>query len=186
MPGPEYPSARAGVNRPEAKVRKKSARKLLGSREVAPGIALRSRPMTGPVLGLDLGARRIGLALSDEVARIAFPAGHMERSSLAADLAALQTLVKERAVTRIVVGLPLLLSGGDGTGAQAARRFAAALGEATGLPVALLDERFTSAEAERALREAPARRRRRRKEVIDAMAATLLLRTYLQQTEASE
>jgi putative Holliday junction resolvase len=118
--------------------------------------------MTGPVLGLDLGARRIGLAVSDPEARIAFPAGYLERSGLVADLAALKALAEERAVTRIVVGLPVLLGGGDGTGAQAARRFAEALAETTGLPVALLDERFTTAEAERALREAPARRRRRR------------------------
>jgi putative Holliday junction resolvase len=140
--------------------------------------------MTGPVLGLDLGARRIGLAVSDEAARIAFPAGHLTRSGLAADVAALRALAQERAVKRIVVGLPLLLGGGDGTGAQAARRFARALEEATGLPVELLDERFTTAEAERALREAPARRRRRRKDVIDAMAAALLLRTYLERAES--
>ena len=149
------------------------------------GIALPSRPMTGPVLGLDLGARRIGLAVSDEAAQIAFPAGHLERSGLAADLAALQALVKERAVKRIVVGLPLLLGGRDGSGAQAARRFAESLAEATGLPVALLDERLTTAEAERALRQAPARQRRRRKDVIDAMAAALLLRSYLEQADST-
>jgi len=140
--------------------------------------------MTGPVLGLDLGARRIGLAVSDPDARIAFPAGQLERTGLAADLAAVQALVNDRGVTRIVVGLPVLLSGGDGTGARAARQFARALGEATGLPVALVDERLTTAEAERALREAPARRRRGRKQVIDAMAATLLLRSYLAQAES--
>lgn len=136
--------------------------------------------MTGPVLGLDLGARRIGLAVSDETARIAFPAGFLERVGRAADLEALRALASERGVTRIVVGLPLPLGGGDGTAARAARSFAADLAGATGLPVELIDERLTTVEAERALREAPARRRRRRKEVIDAMAATLLLRTYLE------
>ena len=136
--------------------------------------------MTGPVLGLDLGARRIGLAISDEAARIAFPAGHLERLGLEKDLDALQALVHERAVTRIVVGLPMLLNGRDGTGARAARRFAAALAGKTALPVELQDERLTTAEAERTLREAPARRRRGRKRVVDAMAAALLLRTYLE------
>jgi putative Holliday junction resolvase len=139
--------------------------------------------MTGPVLALDLGARRIGLAVSDPEARIAFPAGHLERKGLSADLEAVQALAKERGVTRIVVGLPLLLGGREGSGAEAARRFAAALEQASGLPVALVDERLTTAEAERALREAPARRRRARKQVVDAMAATLLLRSYLEQPE---
>ncbi len=136
--------------------------------------------MTGPVLGLDLGARRIGLAVSDETAQIAFPAGHLERSGLEKDLEALEALVSERAVTRIVVGLPRLLDGREGTGAEAARRFARALSERTALPVELQDERLTSALAERALREAPARQRRDRKQVLDAMAATLLLRTFLE------
>lgn len=155
--------------------------KLLASRQLASEVALPSRRMTGPVLGLDLGARRIGLALSDEAARIAFPAGVLERVGLARDVAALRQLAVERAVTRIVVGLPRLLSGREGVGAEAARRFAAVLGEATGLPVELVDERLTTAEADRALREAPARRRRQRKQVIDTLAATLLLRTYLDQ-----
>jgi len=138
--------------------------------------------MTGPVLGLDLGARRIGLAVSDQAGQIAFPAGYLDRSSLEADLAALEALVAERAVRRIVVGLPRLLDGRDGTGAAAARRFAAALADRIALPVELEDERLTTAEAERALREAPARRRRDRKHLLDAMAATLLLRGYLART----
>jgi len=139
--------------------------------------------MTGPVLALDLGARRIGLAVSDPEARIAFPVGYLERRGLDADLASIADLVRERGVSRIVVGLPLRLAGGEGTGAQAARRFARALVEATGLPVELLDERLTTAEAERALQEAPARTRRSRKQVIDAMAASLLLRSYLERAE---
>jgi putative Holliday junction resolvase len=138
--------------------------------------------MTGPVLGLDLGARRIGLAVSDEGGQIAFPAGHLDRSGLEKDLAALAALVSERAVKRIVVGLPRLLDGREGSGAAEARRFAAALADRTALPVELEDERLTTALAERALREAPARRRRDRKQLLDAMAATLLLRGYLART----
>jgi putative Holliday junction resolvase len=141
--------------------------------------------MTGPVLGLDLGARRIGLALSDETARIAFPAGSLTRESEEKDLAALAALAEERGVTRIVLGLPLLLDGRDGSAAREARRFAGILSDRTGLAVELQDERFTTSLAERALREAPARRRRGRKQVVDAMAATLLLRTWLERSEAS-
>jgi putative Holliday junction resolvase len=86
---------------------------------------------------------------------------------------------------RVVVGLPLHLDGREGTGAAAARAFATALEEASGLPVELVDERWTTREAERALREAPARRRRGRKQVVDAMAATLLLRTWLERAAGS-
>lgn len=139
--------------------------------------------MTGPVLGLDLGARRIGLALSDDAGKIAFPAGYLERSGLEKDLLALVELIGERGVTRIAVGLPLHLDGGAGVGAQAARQFADALARASDRPVELIDERLTTVEAERALQGAPSGKRRKRKEVIDSMAATLLLRTYLAQIE---
>jgi putative pre-16S rRNA nuclease len=134
----------------------------------------------GPVLGLDLGARRIGLAVSDAGATIAFPIGALERRSPASDLAALCDLIRERSVTRVVIGLPLHLDGRSGTGADAARRFAATLAEAASLPVSLVDERWTTALAERTLRDAP-RGHRRRKENVDAVAATLILRTYLEQ-----
>ena len=136
--------------------------------------------MEGPVLGIDLGARRIGLAVSDPDRRIAFPAGYLERSGLQKDLAALKQLAVERGACRIVVGLPLQLDGHEGVGARAARDFARALADATALPVELLDERLTTAEAERALREAPRKARRARKQVVDAMAATLLLRGWLE------
>jgi len=135
--------------------------------------------VTGPVLALDLGVRRIGLAVSDAAGAIAFPVGALERRGLARDLEALGELARERAVVRVVVGLPLHLDGRSGSGAEAARRFGDALAQATGLPVELLDERWTSALAERALRDAP-RRKRRRKESVDALAATFILRTFLE------
>ena len=144
------------------------------------GTELVSAAMQGRVLGVDLGERRIGLAISDEEGRFAFPAGHLKRSGLARDLEALRELAATRGAIRIVVGLPLRLDGREGTGARAARDFARALGDATALPVELVDERLTTREAERALREAPSRTRRDRKQVIDAMAAALLLRTWLE------
>ena len=135
--------------------------------------------MMGRVLGIDLGERRIGLAISDEEGRFAFPAGFHERRDLPGDLEALRSVAASRGAVRIVVGLPLLLDGREGTGARAAREFADALRRATSLPVELVDERLTTREAERALAEAPRKTRRGRKQVIDAMAATLLLRGWL-------
>jgi putative Holliday junction resolvase len=142
--------------------------------------------MKGRVLGLDLGERRIGLAVSDEEGQFAFPAGYHERSGVARDLEALRVLAAEQGVVRIIVGLPLLLDGREGKGALAAREFARALGAATSLPVELVDERLTTKEAEHALREAPSKTRRRRKHVIDSMAATLLLRGWLDARARSE
>jgi putative Holliday junction resolvase len=137
------------------------------------------------ILGLDLGARRIGLALSDEEARIAFPEGTLERRSLEADLTALRRLIEERGVGRIVVGLPKHMSGRLGPEAEAAQTFAARLAEATGLPVDTLDERWTTREAERTLR-ASGRKGARRRAVIDAVAASLILDTYLAQRRRLE
>ncbi len=134
-------------------------------------------------LALDLGAKRIGLALSDPTARIAFPAGALQRRGRKRDLAALRELIREKQVEAVVVGLPLHMDGRVGEEAQAARRFARDLSAATGLSVDTLDERWTSVEAERALRESP-RKARRKRENIDAVAATILLRTYLARRES--
>jgi putative Holliday junction resolvase len=142
--------------------------------------------MMGRVLGIDLGERRIGLAVSDEEGRFAFPAGFHERRDLAGDLEALRALAVSQGAVRIVVGLPLLLDGREGTGARAAREFAEALRRVTSLPVELVDERLTTREAERALAQAPRKVRRGRKQVIDAMAATLLLRGWLDARSRSD
>ena len=133
------------------------------------------------VLAIDYGERRLGLAVSDEAGALAFPAGTLLRRGKARDLAALRELAAERGVARVVVGLPLHMGGRAGPEARAALAFAAAVGEATGLPVETLDERWTTREAERSLREQGlvGRRGRRRREVVDAVAATLLLRSWL-------
>ena len=139
---------------------------------------------SGPVLGLDLGSRRIGLAVSDPEGRIAFPAGVLARQGREKDLAALGDLVREREVSRIVVGLPIHMDGRSGPEAEAARAFSSALAEATGVPVELLDERWTSLEAERSLRQTQPRGRKGRGEV-DTVAATILLRTWLERQRGS-
>src|SRR5262245_20080171 len=150
------------------------------------GPPLASKSVQGPVLGLDLGERRIGLAVSDPAAAIAFPIGALDRQSPAADIRSLCDLIRERGVVAVVVGLPLHLSGRAGAGAEAARRFAKALGDACALPVELVDERLTTVLAERALREHPRGRNRskRRKGQVDALAAALILRTWLEQPRA--
>ena len=134
------------------------------------------------VLGIDYGERRIGLATSDETGTFAFPAGVIERTGPAKDVAALRAVVAEHAIERIVIGLPLRLSGREGDAAAAARQFAARIERELGLPVEWIDERFTTVEAERALREqgiAGKRGKRKRKQLVDTTAATLLLRSWL-------
>ncbi len=137
----------------------------------------------GRFLGLDYGTRRIGLAVSDPDARIAFPEGTLERRGERRDVEAICKLVGERGVVGIVVGLPLHMDGRRGPEAEAAAAFARTVGEAAGVPVELLDERWTTVEAERALRES-GRKGKKRRAVVDAVAATLLLRTWLERREA--
>ncbi len=108
----------------------------------------------------------------------------LDRQGREKDLAALRDLVRERGASRIVVGLPMHMDGRLGPEAEAARAFSSALAEATGVPVELLDERWTTLEAKRALRQMEHRGRKRRGEV-DTVAATILLRTWLERQRAS-
>ena len=133
------------------------------------------------VLGLDLGQRRIGLALSDEDGSFAFPKGALERKNERADLAALAAFVAENSVSRIVIGLPVHMDGRKGPEAETATRFAARLRKALELEVDLLDERWSSKEAERMLRTTASRKERRKRGNVDAVAAALILDTYLAQ-----
>jgi putative holliday junction resolvase len=134
--------------------------------------------MTGRVMGLDYGERRIGVALSDPLGLTAQPLRTLERATLAADLEALGTLARRHEVERFVVGLPLALDGTRGPRVRRTEEFAGRLGRATGLPVEAWDERFTSVQAERTLLEADLSRRKRR-EVIDTTAAVLILQGWL-------
>jgi len=130
------------------------------------------------ILGLDIGSKRIGIAISDAEGSIAFPSGKIDRQGRKKDLEALRALVVERGVERVVVGLPKHLDGREGVEARAAREFAADLSRVTGLPVDTFDERLTTVEAERILR-ASGRRGRKQREVIDSVAASIILGTYL-------
>jgi putative Holliday junction resolvase len=137
-----------------------------------------SRP--GRALGLDLGDARIGVAISDDERRLAVPLGTV-RTGAPADLKAIAQLVREHDVTVVVVGLPLLLSGEAGERAHHAERFAGALGSVLSVPVELEDERLSTVEAERSLRDAgttgPGRRRS-----VDRSAATVILQSWLDRT----
>ena len=137
------------------------------------------------VLGVDLGAKRIGLAISDPEERVAFPAGALESHGRARDVAALAQLVKERGAGCVVIGLPIHMSGRRGPEALAALRFAEELAKKSGIPVETLDERWTSREAERTLRELGRSSKKRERGEVDAIAATLLLRTFLERRAAS-
>jgi putative holliday junction resolvase len=131
----------------------------------------------GRVLGLDLGQARIGVAVSDPDRRVAVPIGTI-RTGAPADVKAIAAIVREQDVTEIVVGHPLSLSGRSGEAADHAERFAQALRDFLHLPVVLRDERLTTVQAERRLRQAGVRGRARR-EVVDQAAATIILQDYL-------
>jgi putative Holliday junction resolvase len=138
------------------------------------------------VLALDYGTKRIGMAVSDPERAFAFPAGELERRGERRDLDALRQVALERGAVQLVVGLPLHMSGRPGPEAEAARSFAAKVANATGLPVELLDERWTSQEAERALRQVQPKRRKREAARLDAAAAAILLRTWLERSRLRE
>ena len=128
------------------------------------------------ILALDLGEKTIGVAVSDELELTANPRTAIRRNELALDR--ILSLIVEEEAGEVVVGLPLLMSGEEGTQAQRAREFAAALAERAPVPVRTWDERLTTREAERALIAADVRRARRRKQ-IDQQAAALILDGYL-------
>jgi putative Holliday junction resolvase len=134
-------------------------------------------------MGLDLGSKRIGVALSDELGLTAQPLQVIARHGGTRDLEALARLVREHAVTGVVAGLPLNMDGSEGEAAARVRRFTENLSKHLGLPVRLWDERLTTWEAEAVLREAGVRSRKGR-QVVDKLAAALILKGFLDATRA--
>jgi putative holliday junction resolvase len=139
-----------------------------------------ARAATGSVrlIGVDLGEKRIGIALSDVTRTIASGLTTLPRGKFARDAARLLELAAEHGVGGLIIGLPIRLDGSHGPRAQASRAFAARLASLTPLPLLLWDERLTTVEAERTLLAADASRRRRA-QVIDKVAATLILQGAL-------
>lgn len=132
----------------------------------------------GRLLCLDVGARRIGIAVSDGLGITAQGVGTLHRRNRRFDFAELRKLLSEYSIREIVVGNPLRMSGQSGVQAQKMADFARQLEQAFKLPVHLWDERLTTAEAHRLLDETGIRDFRR-KEVIDKLAAVLILQSFL-------
>jgi len=143
----------------------------------------------GRILALDYGRARIGMALANAEAGLAQPLGTLDRINRNEDMRRLRELVREHGVRQIVVGLPLRLDGTRGDMAEEAARFGQRVHKQLGLPVEMVDERLTSWEAERLLEETQGRvihtasSKKRKKENakpgVDALAAALILKEYL-------
>lgn len=131
------------------------------------------------VLGMDVGARRIGLAVSDALGITAQGIETLERRNKRTDFGILERVIKRYEVGEIVVGYPLRMSGNTGTQSEKMAAFADELRRRFALPVHLWDERLTTAEAHRILDETEMSTRRRG-EVIDQMAAVLILQSFLE------
>lgn len=133
----------------------------------------------GRILALDVGKKRIGLAVSDELGFTAVGLQTLERVRIREDLKRLAAITKDRKIHTLLIGRPLHMSGDESRQSEYTREFADKLHEATQLPVVFWDERLTSAEAERLMKESGATLEQRRR-AVDQMAAVLLLESYLQ------
>ena len=134
---------------------------------------------SGRILALDVGSRTIGMAVTDPLGITAQGLETLRRKNKRTDLAALQEVITEFSVAEIVVGLPLRMSGAEGTQAGKMREFVAILEKQFGLPVHLVDERLTSVEANRVLRESEMSIKKRAG-AVDRLAAVLILQNFLQ------
>jgi putative pre-16S rRNA nuclease len=130
------------------------------------------------LLGLDLGEKTIGLALSDTTRSVATPLTTLKRGKLKSTAATLMKLVAEHGVGGLIVGLPLNMDGSEGPSAQSARAFARNLAGLCDLPIVLVDERLSTAAVTRTLLEADASRSKRAR-VVDKMAAAYILQNAL-------
>jgi putative holliday junction resolvase len=130
------------------------------------------------ILALDHGSKRIGVAVSDETRTIAQPLEYIPAGPFADFLARLRQLIREKEIGLILVGLPRNMDGSYGPAAEKVQTFVAALRDAVVVPVETLDERLTSAQANRVLIQGGVRRAKR-KEKVDKMAAAILLQSYL-------
>ena len=133
----------------------------------------------GRILALDLGKKRIGLALSDPLGISAQGLHTLQRTTIRKDIAALETLAREHDVKLVLLGHPLNMSGAEGRQAVYTRDFAERLRERTGLTVRFWDERLTSKEAERVLKQSGISIEKRAR-AIDRLAAVILLASFLE------
>ena len=131
------------------------------------------------LIGIDPGEKIVGLALSDVMRMVASPYGALKRGKLSVMAREIGQIAREQEVGALVVGLPLSMDGGFGPAAQAARDWAIALSEQTGLPVSLCDERLSSSAVNRAIIQEGDLSRKRRENLVDKLAATYMLQGFL-------
>ena len=146
------------------------------------------------ILALDYGRARIGLAIADSQTALVQPLGTLDRINRNEDMRRLRELIREHGVLQIVVGLPLRLDSTRGDMAEEAARFGQRIHKQVGVPVEMVDERLTSWEAERLLEEQqgrtihtpPSKKHKKEKEKlgVDAIAAALILKEYLDRRHA--
>jgi putative Holliday junction resolvase len=146
---------------------------LVGLQELSEKLAPQSR-----LMGLDLGEKNIGVALSDTRLTVASPLITRKRTKFTEDFAALTNLMSEHGVGGLVIGLPLNMNGTEGPSAQSARAFARNFGARADTPILMWDERLSTAAVTRTLLDADASRKRRA-ELLDKMAAAWLLQGAL-------
>ena len=135
------------------------------------------------VMGLDVGASRIGVAVSDATGQLALPVGAVERGPREIDK--LKELVREHAVDEVVVGFPLTLEGEVGPQAREVAEYARVLKEKLGVPIKLWDERLSTIMVEKAMVSAGVKRRKR-KRAVDKLAAAVILQGYLDARRAAK
>lgn len=135
------------------------------------------------ILALDVGNKRIGVAVSDALGMTAQGVTVVQRRSLQADLAAVCQLVQQYQTTQVVIGLPLNMNGTEGPQSKLAQQFGQALARECQVEIVWQDERLTTAAAERTLLKGDVRRQKR-KQVIDMLAAQMILETHLARRKA--
>jgi putative Holliday junction resolvase len=171
------PRRRAGLSRRGRRVDRRKSRLVdRQSALLGPNQGHRGVRALGRYLGLDVGAKRIGIAVSDEMGTIASPVSYVARGS--GELTAFQDLVRRYQPIKLVAGLPAGMSGYEGPQAKSVRIYTDALARQLGIELVYWDERLTTAIAERQLIAGGARRDKRR-EQIDALAASIMLQSYL-------
>ncbi len=141
-------------------------------------------PPAGKLLGLDLGTKTIGVAVSDALRYTATPLETIARTKFTVDAARLLELIADNKAVALVLGLPLNMDGSEGPRAQSTRAFARNLRQKTPLPIAFWDERLSTSAVTRMLIEADTRRDRRA-EVVDKLAASYILQGYLDRLRIS-
>jgi putative Holliday junction resolvase len=139
---------------------------------------------SGRILAIDYGSRRMGLAVSDALGITAQGLETLQRKNKRSDFARLERVIREYSISEIVLGNPLRMSGEEGTQSRKVGEFATELRRHFELPVHLWDERLTSSEANRLLRESEVSLQKRA-QAVDRMAATLILQSFLQARSAS-